>query len=53
LTSIFVTHNISFAIRCDRVLELKKGSLQTPSPMELQEAGIVQGATRLGGGTYV
>lgn len=27
LTSIFVTHNLSFANRCDRVLELKKGAL--------------------------
>jgi lipoprotein-releasing system ATP-binding protein len=53
LTSIFVTHNVSFAIRCDRVLELKKGSLQTPSLMDLQAAGVVQDATRLGGGTYV
>jgi lipoprotein-releasing system ATP-binding protein len=54
LTSIFVTHNLAFATRCDRVLELKKGSLQSPSAMELQEAGlVVQDATRLGGGTYV
>jgi lipoprotein-releasing system ATP-binding protein len=53
LTSIFVTHNVSFAIRCDRVLELKKGSLHAPSLMEMQEAGIVQDATRLDGGTYV
>jgi lipoprotein-releasing system ATP-binding protein len=53
LTSIFVTHNVSLAIRCDRVLELKKGSLRTPSLMELQEAGVGQDATRLDGGTYV
>jgi lipoprotein-releasing system ATP-binding protein len=53
LTSIFVTHNLSFANRCDRVLELKKGILQTASMMEWQEAGVVQDATRLDGGTYV
>ena len=53
LTSVFATHNLSFASRCDRVLELKKGSLQLPSAMELQEAGVVQDATRLDGGTYV
>jgi lipoprotein-releasing system ATP-binding protein len=53
LTSIFVTHNLSFASRCDRVLELKKGTLQTASMMEWQEAGVIQDATRLDGGAYV
>jgi lipoprotein-releasing system ATP-binding protein len=53
LTSIFVTHNLSFAARCDRVLELKKGSLHEVTRLELQAARVVQDATRLDGGTYV
>ena len=53
LTSIFVTHNLSFAQRCDRVWELKKGSLATPVFSERAVAGVLQDATRLDGGNYV
>jgi lipoprotein-releasing system ATP-binding protein len=53
LTSIFVTHNVSFASRCDRVLELSKGGLEVLEKSGVQTAGVKQDATRLDGGTYV
>jgi lipoprotein-releasing system ATP-binding protein len=53
LTSIFVTHNLSFAERCDRVLELKKGRLSFPELPGWQPAGVARDATRLDGGNYV
>lgn len=53
LTSVFVTHNYSFAAQCDRVLQLRKGQLHSVSTRELQAAGVVLDATRLDGGTYV
>jgi lipoprotein-releasing system ATP-binding protein len=53
LTSIFVTHNLPFAQRSDRILELKKGSLLAPEFPEQQGAGVGRDATRLDGGNYV
>jgi lipoprotein-releasing system ATP-binding protein len=61
LTSIFVTHNLSFAQSCDSVLELKKGALHPVQSAEREFPGIAEGAksllkrdaTRLDGGLYV
>ena len=39
LTSVFVTHNLSFARRCDRVLEMDKGGLVPGSPFNSQRDG--------------
>lgn len=50
LTSIFVTHNISFARRCDRILQLDQGTLSAfPGP-----ASYAPGEASLNyGGSYV
>ncbi|HVN07461.1 MAG TPA: ATP-binding cassette domain-containing protein, partial [Patescibacteria group bacterium] len=36
LTSVFVTHNLSFARRCDRVLAMEKGGLVPGLPSDSQ-----------------
>jgi lipoprotein-releasing system ATP-binding protein len=36
LTSVFVTHNMSFARRCDRVLNMEKGGLVPGEPFGSQ-----------------
>lgn len=61
LTSIFVTHNLSFAQSCDRVLELKKGALHPVEWPERELSEVLEDAshplsrdaTRLDGGQYV
>ena len=58
LTSIYVTHNLSFANRCDRVFQLEKGSLSqwnsdcTPDAAPAATAEL-QNASRNYGGNYV
>jgi lipoprotein-releasing system ATP-binding protein len=37
LTSVFVTHNLSFARRCDRILKLEGGALVPLEPSTLRE----------------
>lgn len=46
LISIYVTHNITFARRCDRILELREGTLSPlPADSDLREAaGAKDGA---------
>jgi lipoprotein-releasing system ATP-binding protein len=49
LTSIYVTHNLSFAKRCDRILELERGVLQPHQP----EASLHESGRFEDGKTYV
>jgi lipoprotein-releasing system ATP-binding protein len=39
LTSVFVTHNLSFARRCDRVLAMEKGGLVRAARNDSQRDG--------------
>lgn len=50
LTSIFVTHNLSFAKRCDRILQLEKGTL---TAWEGEATTAPSQASNYYGGTYV
>jgi lipoprotein-releasing system ATP-binding protein len=40
LTSVFVTHNLSFAKRCDRILKLEAGALAPVSDVALSSAPV-------------
>jgi lipoprotein-releasing system ATP-binding protein len=57
LTSIYVTHNLSFARRCDRVLKLKAGILLEPAlsgdDMLSEDTPIGNPVSFEGGNTYV
>ena len=58
LTSIYVTHNLSFANRCDRVFQLEKGSLSQWIPDSLPgnapaATAEISEASRNYGGNYV
>jgi lipoprotein-releasing system ATP-binding protein len=46
LTSVFVTHNLEFAKRCDRILKLEQGSL-----VDLQREDPARKTARREGGT--
>jgi lipoprotein-releasing system ATP-binding protein len=50
LTSIYVTHNLSFAKRCDRILQLDKGIL---TAWEGEATEPLSPASNYYGGTYV
>jgi lipoprotein-releasing system ATP-binding protein len=39
LTSVFVTHNMSFARRCDRVFSMEKGGLVPGRAIDSQPGG--------------
>ncbi|MBC7924785.1 MAG: ABC transporter ATP-binding protein [Bryobacteraceae bacterium] len=59
LTSVFVTHNLGFARRCDRILHLVNGSLRvfdeeaSASPVVLQPGGGREDSARKDGAEYV
>ena len=58
LTSIYVTHNLSFANRCDRIFQLDKGNLNQWTPDSFPHGGPAGTAdpgqaSRNYGGNYV
>ena len=53
LTSVYVTHNLSFAKRCDRILKLEGGILQDASARASDGAAFDDPISLKGGNSYV
>ena len=53
LTSIFVTHNLEFARRADRILKLEKGRLEFSTPLGRPPLSGIRPEGREEGNAYV